>query len=665
MMVGCSDKDFAPDSGTNADGGEGYVGIKIQMPTMSSTRANDNFDDGEASEYRINDAIILLFQGENPTTAQFTGAFNLKNSATSSSDDNQVTTVSTRVANVTGLEDKGNLYALVMINGISNGLYTQSRPEADWMKKNGKGKTIQEFQETIIANQLYSQNKKGVDYASNIFMTNSPLSSKRGGEDNPEVISNALPVLVQLNKTTYKTESEAVENPAGIIHVERAVGKVTCSSFNTETDLSVKVGDYDYKLTVDSIWWDMAQDLAESFAVRNTNRRHVGEPEGANLWTWNLASEYANANIKYRMLGHEALASKDAITKEDVIYYRPYFCQVPGYGVGKSNADNQQSTVFENKTFVKETLYFKDAIAWKKTTTPTDKNKLTGPGAFYPRENTFPVKYMRYANTTRVGFWVSFKFNSEQPGAPALDMTTKNFYISGMDKSTIYMDDDNGDDPLKSLAYAELSNKEKYSALWAAISEALDKSEAGDVSGLNIRDLVTITMDSDLPDGPNKDGEVEIINIAFKSLSEINGTYNNHFSKLPDFDFSATILTNLNNLGNFYKYDGGKVFYEVRVKHFGDDLTPWNLDENTTATTIEQSYGPETSQNKNFLGRYGIVRNNWYDIVVNKITKLGYPRDPEEWDETWPGKPDDNKDQYLAVELRVLSWAKRSQSVEF
>ena len=78
------------------------------------------------------------------------------------------------------------------------------------------------------------------------------------------------------------------------------------------------------------------------------------------------------------------------------------------------------------------------------------------------------------------------------------------------------------------------------------------------------------------------------------------------------------------------------------------------------------SYGADPEQRKkDYLGRYGIVRNNWYDLQVSKIMTLGHPQDPQKWDDSWPGKPDDNKDQYIAVELRVLSWAKRSQNVEF
>ncbi len=111
------------------------------------------------------------------------------------------------------------------------------------------------------------------------------------------------------------------------------------------------------------------------------------------------------------------------------------------------------------------------------------------------------------------------------------------------------------------------------------------------------------------------------------------------------------------------------MFYELRIKHFGDDLTPWELETDINkksypATTTEESYG-KTSQKNNYLGRYGIVRNNWYDVQISKITKLGYPKDPAIWQDSWPGKPDDNRDQYIAVELKVLSWAKRTQEHEF
>lgn len=94
-------------------------------------------------------------------------------------------------------------------------------------------------------------------------------------------------------------------------------------------------------------------------------------------------------------------------------------------------------------------------------------------------------------------------------------------------------------------------------------------------------------------------------------------------------------------------YLHGEAYYIARVKHF-NELTPWNPGE---------AYD---SKNEKYLGRYGVLRNNWYDLSVNRISGLGYPEVPE----VKPTVPDDENDQYINVEVKILSWAKRSQSID-
>ena len=95
-------------------------------------------------------------------------------------------------------------------------------------------------------------------------------------------------------------------------------------------------------------------------------------------------------------------------------------------------------------------------------------------------------------------------------------------------------------------------------------------------------------------------------------------------------------------------YAGGESYYIARIKHFGDDLTSWKSG---------QSYG---ENNKAFLGRYGVLRNNWYELTVNSVSNPGYPSVPE----VKPNTPDDEDDEYINVSVKILDWAKRSQSVD-
>ena len=95
-------------------------------------------------------------------------------------------------------------------------------------------------------------------------------------------------------------------------------------------------------------------------------------------------------------------------------------------------------------------------------------------------------------------------------------------------------------------------------------------------------------------------------------------------------------------------YANGESYYIARIKHFGDDLTPW---------TSGESYG---DYNLKYLGRYGMLRNNWYELDVQSVSGPGYPDVPE----VKPSTQDDEDDKYIKVSVKILDWAKRSQSID-
>lgn len=97
----------------------------------------------------------------------------------------------------------------------------------------------------------------------------------------------------------------------------------------------------------------------------------------------------------------------------------------------------------------------------------------------------------------------------------------------------------------------------------------------------------------------------------------------------------------------FSTFKGGVSYYQARIKHFGD-LTPWQLGDPT--------YGGD---NAKYLGRYGMVRNNSYEININSITGPGSAIVPP----IEPG-PDDESKYFMSISVNVLSWAKRVQDVD-
>lgn len=95
-------------------------------------------------------------------------------------------------------------------------------------------------------------------------------------------------------------------------------------------------------------------------------------------------------------------------------------------------------------------------------------------------------------------------------------------------------------------------------------------------------------------------------------------------------------------------FESGVSYYIARVKHF-NELTPWNAGDKTY-----------DGNNANWLGRYGVLRNNWYELSVSSVSGPGYPDVPK----VNPTDPDDENYQYINVSVKILDWAKRSQNVD-
>lgn len=116
-------------------------------------------------------------------------------------------------------------------------------------------------------------------------------------------------------------------------------------------------------------------------------------------------------------------------------------------------------------------------------------------------------------------------------------------------------------------------------------------------------------------------------------------------SELTDAQASA-LLTAAGNSIKFYK-GGVTYYYATVIKHFGEEA-PYEGDK--ANVTYEET---------KHLGRYGVVRNTWYELTINSVSGPGEPEIPE-----IPTTPPDKKESYINCEINVLSWAKRSQGVE-
>ena len=118
-------------------------------------------------------------------------------------------------------------------------------------------------------------------------------------------------------------------------------------------------------------------------------------------------------------------------------------------------------------------------------------------------------------------------------------------------------------------------------------------------------------------------------------------------SKVPAALAAINTKLGLSATTGISTYLNGEAYYIARIKHF-NELTPW---------TPGKAYD---SNDGKYLGRYGVLRNNWYSLSVNKVSGLGYPEVPE----VKPNVPDDENDQYINVEVKILDWAMRKQVID-
>ena len=222
----------------------------------------------------------------------------------------------------------------------------------------------------------------------------------------------------------------------------------------------------------------------------------------------------------------------------------------------------------------------------------------------YCLENTFDIKNMTQGQTTRVLLKATYT-------PKALEKETdKTFFMIG----------NSSDFWTKTTLTKQIENKAK--------------------EVLNTTTGVTATLKGNLLEGGTH--VLDATNVEIKSGED---------------DRTADVVDEINkklgldkNKGIGIKtYKEGVSYYIARIKHFGDELTPWKEGDAT--------YNEE---NLKWLGRYGVLRNNWYDLTIEKISGPGYPDVPE----VKPTDPDDEDTKYINVSVKILSWAKRTQNVD-
>lgn len=262
--------------------------------------------------------------------------------------------------------------------------------------------------------------------------------------------------------------------------------------------------------------------------------------------------------------------------------------------------------------FAQDMNYDTDATALKRVEEADFKDAYGDANPQYCFENTFDVKHQNENQTTLVA--IKAKLNSG-----------KDFYIVGGDQTTLFD---------KTQLEKLIKNK------FLSVEEGWVKDNAKDETTSIGEDDLTLTFDNDAA------GVINLTSVTVNS------------EKLKDSPAAlpATYLEDVKAaVGSVVCYKNGVSYYTVRIKHFGDDLTPWKNGELDVKPGSVYPDGTKTAEN-NWLGRYGVLRNNWYDITVEDVKGLGSATVPE-----LTGTTDDELESYIAVRINVLSWAKRTQ----
>lgn len=250
-----------------------------------------------------------------------------------------------------------------------------------------------------------------------------------------------------------------------------------------------------------------------------------------------------------------------------------------------------------------------------KMITKDDVNGVTA-NPQYCLENTFDLNNMKQGQTTRVVFKAVFT-------PKGFTGTDKTFYKIGNNTdiwTKAHLEEQIRTVALTAMGITDADEQGKYKV-------KLDATH-NNISGEAGQHLIKAENITYNPGEGTSEGE---------STSKVDQKVVDTINEKLGLSDSAGISTYLN----------GEAYYIARIKHF-NALTPWNAGE---------AYG---TANDKYLGRYGVLRNNWYELSVNSVSGLGYPDVPE----VKPTLPDDENDQYISVSVKILSWAKRSQNID-
>ena len=573
----------------------GFVKMSLNLPTDNNRGSRTELDDGLANEYGIKNAYLVLFEGENKKS------------------ENEATFRGAYELSNSDFEMVGNNH-VTLTKRIA---FANDTKPAEGNKLyalvvlNNNGLFTVDADTHALT--FATTNVNATDYASraNFINFSKAIASTNTDGETPfasDVANNGI----FMTNAPLCTQPGGATDPGAI----KTLADVTSNIYTTEAEAKSKPAAEIYveravaKVTVQSESKTNELEVNKNisyklynWAVDNTNKKSYIVRQYDNNWNKLYSDKAADAN-KYRFVwGSEVNPNATEGNK----LYRTSFAQDPEYDTPAANAANYNQMASNAKM--------------------TLSTKFGNDHPQYCNENTFQVTAQNQDQTTRVVLGVKMSVpDIPTPGKePTYD---KDLYTV------------NGN---KEVVYTEASLAERLKNIILHNDPAVKTWAENHKTGVSL----DITFGNDIA------GATTITNATLKGKTAAGAA---------DDTFTGTFTIDFNNaLPNIVRYKGGVAYYAVRIKHFGDTDTPWNVEgQGVTAGGNSNIYNTSSTGSENwFLGRYGVVRNNWYDISVNSIQTLGDATIP-----AFTNDPDDVLENYISVSINVLSWSKHSQSAD-
>lgn len=598
----CSSDDVADNGGGNGSYDftkGGYMAVNINLPskTAGAFKAENekNFDDGLPSEYAVKKATLVLYtSGATEGEALFHSIYNLGDISMEMDRADQITSTVKVVPNAKDDTQGKQLLGLVILNGGST-LVDVANKKIN--KVSLIGSKFSDLVNSVTDGDASSYSTDG------FLMMNAPLAIQKGGSATVTSSGAGIATLVDVSDKVYGTKEEAIAKTAANFYVERALAKVTFNYSKGEikgTDVTLNGTPQTNVMPWSVENWNLDVTNKKSYFVHNM----TGVDN--TLFTDYTVGGAPIAN-KYRFVGESPVRDTD-------LKYRTYWGVDPNYDKA------YEATEFDIKAA--------DADI---------DGKFGAENPQYCFENTFAVNNQNQNQTTRA--MVKVKLNGG-----------KTFYVFNGDKSKLYLEDG-----CKKRIMGDIANLKTVHD-W--IVKNLKATETYDITATGNAD---VTLDKSTSYDTDAKVEVTAFTVKIKAAQSDDGT-----EKTYTLDPSDVANLNAALKNNVTRYEGGIAYYPIRIKHFGNELTPWNNYNATTNATGHKAnagdvYGLTADPTKaatRFLGRYGVLRNNWYELEVNSITGIGEPRIPQV---PTTSDPDDELKQFISVNINILSWAKRVQ----